>query len=286
MLGQHPQLYGVPETHLFSFEAMPQWWRFCGANHFGDGLLRTVAQLRFSSQDERTVSMARTWLWERRDRATAEVATELTILLHPLTLVEKSPTLCQQPAGLDHARRVFPGARLLHLVRHPFPYCQSVVTTLRAFTKHAGSSVIFPTFAGLFDFGTDPPTLDPQGHWYQAHTNILEFLREIPATQQRRVLGEELLADPDHHLRELASWLGLRTSDAAIQQMKHPERWPFASLGPANARWGGDPKFLGQPTLRTEQDGSPRLDVALPWRSDGAGFRPQVQLLARQLGYR
>src|SRR5262249_55032915 len=44
MLGQHPQLYSLPETHLFVAETVRDWWDICAASSFNmsHGLLRAV----------------------------------------------------------------------------------------------------------------------------------------------------------------------------------------------------------------------------------------------------
>jgi hypothetical protein len=129
-------------------------------------------------------------------------------------------------------------------------------------------------------FGSDPQTL-----WYRCNLNILTFLATVSAEQQRRVCGEDLLADPDRHLREIAEWLGVRSDAVAIDEMKHPERSPFACFGPRNARKGADEKFFRQPTLRPGKVLIQSLEGPLPWRNDGVGFAPKVRELAQRFGY-
>lgn len=93
------------------------------------------------------------------------------------------------------------------------------------------------------------------------------------------------MADPDRYLREIALWMGLRADEDAIEEMKRPERSPFARLGPRNALLGGDPKFFKEPALRQGQGKPQSLKGKLAWREDGAGFSAEVKELARQLGY-
>jgi hypothetical protein len=100
-----------------------------------------------------------------------------------------------------------------------------------------------------------------------------------------RVCGEELLANPEMVLPKIAKWLGLRSDTIAIDCMKHPEKWPFASVGPRNARFGNDPNFCQKPTLQVNQRKQQRLDGALPWRPDAAGIKPEVRRLAEKFGY-
>jgi hypothetical protein len=42
MLGQHPQMYGMPELQLFGAETMAEWWALCAKATFPmtHGLLR------------------------------------------------------------------------------------------------------------------------------------------------------------------------------------------------------------------------------------------------------
>jgi hypothetical protein len=93
--------------------------------------------------------------------------------------------------------------------------------------------------------------------------------------------------NPDLYLAEVVEWLGLRTDEQAIEEMKHPERSPFASVGPINAPFGNDGKFLHDPRLRPLRPGKePSLEGPLAWREDGKGFSPEVMQLAAEFGYR
>ena|SRR3974390_800418 len=67
MIGQHPQMYALPELHLFRAETVSQWWELCSQETFDmdHGILRVVAQLYFADQTEHTVKLARGWLRRR-----------------------------------------------------------------------------------------------------------------------------------------------------------------------------------------------------------------------------
>jgi len=60
MFGQHSQLYGPPETHLFIVETMAEWWDTCSRTTFNmeHGLLRAVAQLYFGEETETSIKLA------------------------------------------------------------------------------------------------------------------------------------------------------------------------------------------------------------------------------------
>jgi hypothetical protein len=107
----------------------------------------------------------------------------------------------------------------------------------------------------------------------------------VPASQQIRMRGEDLMADPQNHLGDLAAWAGLRTDAQAIDEMMHPERSPFACFGPINALFGNDPNFLSGPVFRPHTPKVPPLTAPAPWRDDGRGLYPEVIEMARYFGY-
>jgi len=280
MLGQHPEMYGLPEVHLFAAETLGEMWGYYSTplrRHGQAGLLRAVAQLYAGQQTVRTVVLAERWVRARLSCDTGWVFQELVEQANGPVLVDKSPVTVERAECLARVIRTFPQARFIHLLRHPRGVGESVIGTF-------GDRGL--VLRGFVDYRTDPPTPDPQKMWYSIHTNILMFLEGVPKEQQYRVRGEDLLSEPDDHLRDIAGWLGLRTDRAAIDEMKHPERSPFACFGPVNARYGGDPKFLANPTLKTGKVVRHNLEDPLSWRDDGRGFSPEVEELAQQFGYR
>jgi hypothetical protein len=287
MLGQHPQMYGLPEMNLFLTQSMQEWWMKFGIN-YSAGLSRAIAEVIFGRQTEATVVQARYWLWQRRGWDTGDVLWELAERIYPLILVEKNPLeggRKEIQESLQRRIRVFPQAKFLHLVRHPLGYGQSYLQLLEEMATRMPPFVMARLSARLLDKTTDCTVLDPQRQWCMANSNILSFLAQVPPAQQMRVRGEDLLADPERYLREIAEWMQLRSDAEAIEAMKHPEDSPFAGFGPRNALLGGDPSFFRHPALRTGKVKGQSLDGPLPWRRDGLGFREEVRELARQFGY-
>jgi hypothetical protein len=279
MLGQHPQMYGLPETYLFTARTIREWWAAHEGTDRVDGLSRAVAEVIFGTQTEATIEVARQWLRQRSDQSTANVLRALADTVFPLILVEKTP---QATERVDHMQRIvrdFPQVRLLHLLRHPFSHVQSRVNRRMNHLRKVAPTI--DVFEAAERFGG----ADPQMLWYRCNSSILMFLAGVPPEQQMRVRGEVLLADPDRQLREIALWLGLRSDPEAIEAMKHPERSPFARLGPRNAPMGGDENFFRRPEFQPITPIVQGLDTPLPWRRDGAGFTPKVRNLARLLGY-
>jgi hypothetical protein len=295
MLGQHPQLYGLPETHLFPFETLGARAQVAEAAAFpmAHGLLRAVAQLYFGGQTRRTVRAAQRWLTARSSLTPDFLFKLLADKVFPRVLVDKSPSSVDRREILDRIRGWFPTARFIHLVRHPRGHGKSVIKYLHERAKYGSippshwllriSS--YPPPGGGEDI-PEAPRLDPQYGWYTLHRNIAGFLDSIPADRWKRVRGEDLLTCPDRGLGEIAAWMGIRSDVDAIERMKHPEHSPYAFLGPRGARYGNDAFFLKDPVLRPIQGvDSLCLNRPLEWRNDGVGFCAEVQSLAREFGY-
>jgi len=127
--------------------------------------------------------------------------------------------------------------------------------------------------------------MDPQGGWYVLNMNVLTFLKSVPDNQWTTVRGEDLLQEPEDVLQRVVGWLGLRADRETVEQMKHPERSPFARFGPRGARLGNDILFLERPALQSARAQAQGLKDPLRWRTDGQGFLPEVVELSRYLGY-
>jgi hypothetical protein len=294
MIGQHPQMYGLPETHLLRDESMADWWgRAARAKYpMSDGLVRAVAQLCFGEQTEINVQRARGWLRRRLHLTTSYLVEVLAEQVQPLILVEKSPSMVYHRATLQRIHTMFPQARFIHLVRHPRGHGESVMKAIREAKVHAEPP---PWLLDLAAFplsyvreGYTPrrtTDVDPQRGWYVLNMIVDEFLQTISDERKMWIRGEDLLTDPDQGLRSIASWLGLRADDEAIAEMKHPERSPYACFGPPGAPFGNDFFFLQNPVLRPARAEPQTLDGPLSWREDGQGFLPEVQALAHQFGY-
>ncbi|BCY09667.1 sulfotransferase [Actinoplanes sp. L3-i22] len=290
MLGQHPDLYALPELHLFTTETLAEWLAVCERQSFemDHGLVRAVAELYYGGQDEPEVARARGWLRRRAHLTTGLLFELLAGRVAPRIAVEKSPSLVAHPDPMRRALRMFPGARFLHLVSHPRTYGDMV---LEALAVSPGDQPLPPS-DWLVRLAEHRPsedadaTVDPQFSWLSLHAGILAFLAEVPKEQQRTVAGEQLLTDLDAVGGELAAWLGVRADAAALAGMRHPEKSPYAPLGPPSAPFGSD-AFLHPGPMIPESWSAPRtLDGPLSWRADGGGFNPEVTTLAHEFGYR
>jgi hypothetical protein len=294
MIGQHPQFYGLLETQLLARDTLQAWWESFGNGVHSHGLSRAVAEIVYGGQSAYEVQAAREWLWLRRERSTADLLAELAALVHPLVVIEKTPMVTYSAEHMERTRENFPDARFLHLVRHPIGYGCSLLEFYHRFSQVRSASetealLCNPEsiFFGLMSKPGDVHALDPQRCWYLRQSAVVAFLRGVPPRQQMRMRAEDLLVCPSASLGAIARWAGVRDDPFAIEEMTHPERSPFASIGPWNARLGGDPKFLKNPVLQSAKTRIPSLEDPIPWSSRGSrvGLRPEVKSLASEFGY-
>lgn len=277
MLGQHPELYGLPETNFFVADTVGglfQCFAGLGDRHRLHGLVRTLAQLHDGEQTETTAERAWQWLRERLDMTTHELAWHVASQTGQRQIVEKSPSNCAEAAYLAHLYRVFPTARFLHLSRHPRSTSKSLYQVRQEQRARRGRNRM----------PVDGRRMEE--NWLKVHGHILRFTEQLPIGQSLHLQGELLLANPDHYLPQIAEWLGIRMDAEAIEAMKHPEASPFATVGPENARGGNNRKYLEDPRLRTGPPPKVNLSDPLEWMTDGSSFGPATVALAQRLGYR
>jgi hypothetical protein len=303
MVGQHPELYGLPEIHLFGAETVAEFLKQCNEASYrmADGLLRTIAQLYFGHQTDDTVARASGWLVRRAHYSAGLLFETIAARVYPLALVEKSPSLVYTVDSLRRVRCLFPDARFIHLLRHPVGQGKSVLKYMKRIEEEGykdGAGTMHNTLAPThwvlylasypyqFEDQGDAllESLDPQRGWYALNSNICEFLSELPSECWTRIRGEDLLGEPDRFLPVLAEWLGVSRTNHAIEEMKHPERSPYACYGPQRAKWGNDHFFIDSPVLRSERAAKVSLTDRLS-SSAAVGLHPRVVALAREFGY-
>lgn len=289
MLGQHPQAYGLPEVNLCQG----------GKEHGGflaerprppalgtAGLLRVLAQLHEGEQTEEAVLRAQDWIDTHSDLTGAQVFGYIQELVgHDRMLVDKSPQNAVVGAkigntiwgNLPRLLEMFPTANFLNLVRHPRAMSRS---SLSIREKHGARGTMSREMAG------DARGFSPDAVWLRAQQNIEEFFQLLPPGQFARIRGEDLLRNPRLYLRQICEWLGLDTDDASIDAMMHPERSPYACVGPPSAKHGADPNFLMNPKLDMKRLASIQeasLEGELEWMP--GTFSPEIVHMARKYGY-
>lgn len=274
MLGQHPQLYGVPELNLFVADTVELWFehhtRRLARPQGTHGLLRTLAQLHEGEQNEGAIQRAWQWLAQRRGWSTERLWSYLEGRVAPRIIVDKSPMTVLNADFIERLYRYLPDTQFLHLTRHPVPTARSL------------AEILSKTPEGEERVGRD---VDPFDLWCRAHDNILNLCSVLPTGQSLRLKGERLLEDPDLYLPQLFRWLGLRDDAQAIAAAKRPELSPYACIGPPNARLGNDNKFLTSPELRPARFHNPPIQAAPEVLALPHALRARVTALAAELDY-
>jgi hypothetical protein len=276
MLGQHPDLYGLPELKLFAYRtlaeldaSLPSYAKAMGATHRSPGLVRAVAQLGFGRQVQETVVEAKAWLAERGAWSGAAIFDVVQSWVAPRRAVQKSPEDVDSAASLSRMSSSYPRACYIHLTRHP-------TTSIRSMCDH---------WARTVPGGTVPSLMQACiGTYVQTHRRILEFGRSVGEQRLLRVKAEEILNHSDVWLGTIVRWLSLDDGPQAIEAMKHPERSPFSTPGPPGSGviGGNDAAFLRDPmphpVMVPESLGPPT-----GWPDDH--HWAQVRAVASALGY-
>ena len=289
ILGEHPQMYALPELHLFTSESMSEWHqRSARASYDMDqGLLRAVAEIVFGAQTDAMILRARGWLVRREHLTTGRLLESILQRLAPLVAVERSPSVVSDIEAMGRMREMFPCARFLHLVSHPQLYGESVMQALAELSQST-SLAESHWLAQLANAGihsgdgrlieSEP---DPQWSWLSFHEKIVEFLDAVPDAQKQTVRGEEFSGS----LGAILQWLDLRTDRDAMEMMRHPERSTYAGPGPSSAPYGSDIFVRAGPLFRPEWTDRRSLTDPVSWSRNGYKLSRDVEDLARSFGY-
>jgi hypothetical protein len=275
MVGMHPELYGFPELSLWRGEKVRDLIvdqpnsRGLSSQARTAGLARAVAEVLTDSQDVGAVEWARRWLEVRGEWDVACVFDELQARVSPLIALEKSPENSNRQDYLDRLSAAYPGARFLHVTRHPVPTVRSMYRAWKPMN--------------LWDLPDELYHLHLLGTWLFQHGRIRSFTGSLPPERWMLVRSEDVLNAPEETLTRICRWLGIDSGAEAVEAMRHPEKSPFARVGPETALGGNDPGFLASPVPRaTEVPAS--LDLPAEWKVDPWTHVAMVEM-AGALGY-
>ncbi len=268
MLGQHPELCGLPEINLSVADDIAGVLAFYRRRSHGlHGLLRVIAQAQSGAQTDPTIADATAWLEARRTWSTARMIGWIQEQLAPRRIVDKSPVAVRSVDMMQRLLGMCPDAQFLHIVRQPAAVCRSINTLHEAIDAQNNSAL--------------RTRVDAEKVWASGNANILAFKESLAPGVCLTLQGELFLADFATYAPQVCDWLGISSGADALAAMLHPEASPYACLGPPSARYGNDPNFLEHPafapraiTIENVEDGV-----------DGKPFDPATRKLARVLGY-
>lgn len=275
MLGQHPALRALPELGLFRANRVAQLLR--EAPHAPGppvrarlaGVLRALAFEHEGVQTSESIERAYHWLAMRPAWHGCHVLDHLLNAAAPRIGVEKSPENVARDDCLARLAAAYPRARYLHLVRHPV----SAIRSMYRVWKDSGAWDVTPLLFGQFCVGI----------WYHQHERIARFALRLPPGRMVCVRSEDVVNYPRKALAAICRWLGVDAGNSSIERMLHPERSPFARIGPSGAMGGLDPGFLESPRLRRAVIPE-TFDLPTDWTID-PWFHLAVVQLATRFGY-
>jgi len=272
MLGQHSGLYTLPEINPFVETTLARYVdrAMMVRPRTLDGLFRAVAEVEFGEQSDDTIEAARAWIKERGRWTITQAMDHLGDRLAPRRLIDKSPSTVLSDTALNRALHDCGHAYFLHLYRHPCATTRSIAKI----TKFSEGG-----------HGRRNATKDPETSWYTSNRRVMQASTRIAPGQFMSVRGEDVLRDPKTYLPQICDWMGLDTSPEDLTAMMHPERSPFACLGPAAAPFGNDPNFLRNPIYTQREIPEQPLSDPLDWDTPTRQLRAETIAISHQMGY-
>jgi hypothetical protein len=282
MLGCHPQISALPELNLFLGDTIDELLETAA---IADGLtlhglLRAIAQLALGRQTDEAVAQARAVLEQHRRQPVSALLQQLQTWAGDRLLLIPDTQAPLRPMDLQRLDRHAPGARCLHLVRHP--YTQGLL-----FYESLRQRLFVPAdYLDHFDHGARPPTIDPQIPWLRCNRNLLQWAQQRREDDYMLLTGEELEAAPETALGKVCAWLKLEAANPAA--MREYQAWLFWEHGPASAPGGLEIEAydtVDRKLARAAREQA-QLDAPLPWTKTRAQFSPDVRQQAAAFGYR
>lgn len=255
MLAGHSKLFVPPEMVLGPYETMAAREKGLDKRFWEKGgLRRALIELRGLEVDE-----AKQAVRDLSDKTVKEVYELLQDEVGDRILVDKCPHLGMPDGSLERLWDWFPQARFVWIVRNP-------ASVIRSIQNMPMAEVMLQGYPG-----------GPREVWETSNRRIQSFLQDnVPEDRWAMVQYEDLVKDPEPHLRRAAAALGLDYEPAMAKPYQGDDRM---RTGPKGARAIGDPNMAGRgkldPSLATKWlDGFDHRTV-----SDG------TKLLAKEFGY-
>lgn len=273
MIGDHPEMFGLPETHIFLADTC-QSLRHSHMPDHGSAiaLLGALAELAFGQKTQADIELARSWLDDNPGLSTPDLFKDMQALARPLQLVEASVLYVYVDGIIERITEAFPTACYLHLSMHPRLTCELAYQTIQVPADDASSA------------SRSALTVHPDAIWFRPHMRILDAMAGVPPVQKMFMRGEDLLSCPERCLAMVGDWLGIRTDDAALASMLGKRGSPSERGASSRLSLAADRQAESTPELSSLQDELTDLDSPLSWDQDLV-FGDRLKQLAEFLGY-
>ena len=231
MLAGHPALLSPPELHLLPFSTMAERSQELAISHLGEGLERALIELKGINGVE---SQELVNDLVQKNASISEVYGLLQQLAGDRILVDKSPTYASSRETLERAEQLFPQAKYIHLVRHPYGVIES-------FTRMRMEKLV----------GTGEENGEKLANqiWGEGNDNILDFLGKIDRERHYQVRYEELVAQPQRVMEGVCQFLDIPFHSGVLEPYQGERMTDGIHQ---NSLSLGDPNFLNHNKIDSE----------------------------------
>ncbi len=228
MLAGHRKLFAPPELGLLMHNTLGELGadNSDGNNMNRQSLVRTLMQINNCGVNEAMQQLAQ---YESQNLSVLRFYQILQTSLGNRLLVDKSPVYAFDRRILQRAEQMFEDALYIHLWRHPYGMIRS--------SEESRSFLFMGELASHFSQREISEAL-----WLISHQNILEFLKDVPATRQCQVKFEQLVTEPQVTLVQLCQFLNIEFMPAMLDIYQDARRRMTDGLY-EEGRMMGDPKF-------------------------------------------
>ncbi|GMV92676.1 MAG: hypothetical protein AMXMBFR82_24540 [Candidatus Hydrogenedentota bacterium] len=258
MLAGHPDLFCPPELHLLQFNSMREWSEDLGKSYLGEGLQRAFMEVDGLTAEE---SKAKLDQLIRENAPVERVYAMLQDKVAPRILVDKSPSYGSSIETLEHAERIFEGAKYIHLVRHPY-------SAIESFMRNR--------FERLMTEGETDSMALGEDVWSVMNANIRDFLSPLIKSKHHLVRYEDLVSDPEKTMKALCAFLEIPFDRAVLKPYEGKRMTDGVHSASAPV---GDPNFMNHKDIDPAL-GTVWKRIRLPRRLGGYSRR-----VAAELGY-
>jgi len=199
MLGCHPDVYAPMELHLMSYQDFSQRNQELSDEDYAHLLEGTIVARQEIRGMTHAVSMAIDQMYARDRRPVSQFFIELDPYFKTQVFVDKTPTYAFSLSTLERIKKVFPGAKFIHLTRRPNAVIKSIIDS------DLGQIIRFMQTSGIH------PNRFAEALWCLCEQNIRAALKDV-GPRAIRVDYESLVTMPEQTMGRLHDFLDIPSS--------------------------------------------------------------------------